>query len=141
MGITVTTTIDAAHYIPDHPKCGYTHGHTWVITLTLWFNLEDEEVKSHLERHHMLVDFGALKKWFWCIVGEYDHTLLNNYFSYPTCERIAQTIAYQVKDRLSEVCKLPVRTINVLVSESEDTNVTVTLELQDKFHEPPSTVQ
>lgn len=59
-------SIDAAHFIPGHPKCGRLHGHTYTIRVVLVGNLPDDKEPAYM------VDYGLIKE----IVNELDHKLL-----------------------------------------------------------------
>lgn len=58
-------TIDAAHFIPGHPKCGRLHGHTYGIVI---------EIEGPIPPEHpfYLIDYGKIKG----IVDMLDHVLL-----------------------------------------------------------------
>ena len=58
-----TGTIDAAHFIPGHPKCGRLHGHTYQVEVKL---------VGILEHQPYLIDYGDIKN----IVHALDHRLL-----------------------------------------------------------------
>ena len=63
--ITWEGSIDAAHFIPGHPKCGRLHGHTYKVSIVL-------EGEVPLGHPAYLIDFAEIKK----IVFELDHRLL-----------------------------------------------------------------
>lgn len=54
-------TFNSAHYIPEHPKCGALHGHTYFVRDMV---IECEEGE--------FVDFGIIKT----IIKEFDHALI-----------------------------------------------------------------
>jgi 6-pyruvoyltetrahydropterin/6-carboxytetrahydropterin synthase len=59
-------TIDSAHFIPGHPKCGRLHGHTYKIEIAIG---SDTLPEAH---PRYLLDYGAIKE----IVNAWDHRLL-----------------------------------------------------------------
>jgi len=85
----------AAHYIPNHPKCGVVHGHTYKVEIFL----EGELSKG------MLIDYGVLKE---MINNEFDHRLLNDFIEVPTLENIAIYIIDRIK-KLRKFSKIKVK--------------------------------
>ncbi len=65
MQIKWSGTIDAAHFIPGHPKCGRLHGHTYHICVELAGGIPKEHP-------HYMVDYAEVKR----IVNMLDHRLL-----------------------------------------------------------------
>jgi 6-pyruvoyl-tetrahydropterin synthase len=53
---------NSAHYLPDHPKCGAIHGHTYYV----------RNVKIQYDEMDAFVDFGEVKK----IIADWDHKLI-----------------------------------------------------------------
>ncbi|HID06823.1 MAG TPA: hypothetical protein EYP10_06715, partial [Armatimonadetes bacterium] len=69
--------IDAAHYLPQHPKCGQVHGHTYRI----------EVIIANEDDRDMLMDLDELKERIWQVLKRYDHKLLNDVMDcVPTVE-------------------------------------------------------
>jgi len=62
MKILAQVSFAAAHYLPDHPKCGALHGHNYTVTAIV--------------RTRGFFDFGILKAMLKEIVEEFDHSLL-----------------------------------------------------------------
>jgi len=58
-------SIDAAHFIPGHPKCGRLHGHTYSVTI----EIDGPTSPSHPK---FIIDFAVLKK----LVHQLDHRLM-----------------------------------------------------------------
>lgn len=77
-------TFDAAHFLPNHPKCGKMHGHTWTV------EVEIEGPVNNVTG--MVYDLHKLSEKVNSVLEQFDHTLLNNIFSIPTCESIASSI-------------------------------------------------
>lgn len=80
-----TFTFEAAHFLPNHEKCGRVHGHTYKVTV---------EVEGPVcNGTNMVIDLHVLSAWVRSITEEFDHQLLNACFSeVPTCENLAHYI-------------------------------------------------
>jgi 6-pyruvoyltetrahydropterin/6-carboxytetrahydropterin synthase len=75
-------TFEAAHFIPNHPKCGATHGHTYKVEVVIRGTVETAT--------GMVVDLHELSEDVHKIIDNFDHVLLNDSVSFiPTCENIA----------------------------------------------------
>lgn len=82
MLIGKTFKFDSAHFLPGHPKCGATHGHTWFVEVMIkgWLNPDTGMV---VDLHEFSDDVNR-------IIEGLDHTLINNKIKdIPTCENIA----------------------------------------------------
>jgi 6-pyruvoyltetrahydropterin/6-carboxytetrahydropterin synthase len=90
MKLGVTESIDCAHYLPGHPKCGVLHGHTYRIELSI----EGEN------RTGMIMDFSDLKKALREILAVYDHRSLNEFLEYPSVENICEMIRGQLQSKI-----------------------------------------
>jgi 6-pyruvoyltetrahydropterin/6-carboxytetrahydropterin synthase len=98
-----TYTFDAAHYIPEHPKCGHIHGHTWKVTV---------EVMGPVEANRMVLDFHQLNEVVGKVLKKLDHSLLNNILEVPTCENLVQYLKRELE--------LPIPNLHrVIVQEGE----------------------
>lgn len=84
--VGVKKEFDAAHYLPNYDgKCKNMHGHTWHVTV---------EVTGELEPiSGMVLDLAILKRVLSQAIEKFDHQLLNNYISVPTCEILSHSIA------------------------------------------------
>lgn len=91
MKLGVIEYIDCAHFLPNHPKCGALHGHTYKIELTV-----DGQVKSG-----MVIDFGDLKQALREVLSQYDHRNWNDFLDYPSVENICDLLGRKLKDRLT----------------------------------------
>jgi len=91
MRLGITEHIDCAHYLPDHPKCGRLHGHTYKVELVI----AGENTSG------MILDFGVMKKILREIVYEYDHRSWNEFLDYPSVENICELIHRRIGERLS----------------------------------------
>ena len=70
--------IDSGHHIPDHPRCGTPHGHTY-------------KVEVEIQGEHdgtMVMDFADLKKTVRDVLHRYDHKVFNDFIDYPSVENI-----------------------------------------------------
>ncbi|AEA46962.1 6-carboxytetrahydropterin synthase QueD [Archaeoglobus veneficus] len=88
--IGVSETFDAAHFLPSHPKCGKTHGHTYRVEVT---------VRGRL-KNGMVMDFAELKKIVREVIEKYDHNLINEFMENPTCENLCIAIFNEVASKL-----------------------------------------
>ena len=82
------TTFSAAHFIPDHPKCGKMHGHNYRVEVSL--------ESSQLDKMGFVMDYADLKRYLGNVINPLDHTLLNDSLPSgalpPTAEHISQYI-------------------------------------------------
>jgi 6-pyruvoyltetrahydropterin/6-carboxytetrahydropterin synthase len=91
MRLGVTETIDCAHMLPGHPKCGRLHGHTYTVEVVV----EGETDAG------MLVDFADLKAQIRSVLGPYDHRNWNDVLDYPTVENICERVAVELAEKLA----------------------------------------
>ena len=96
--VGVSETFIAAHFIPNHWKCGKIHGHNFRVEV---------EVEGEL-KNGMVIDFYELKKILKDILNKFDHDLLNNYIENPTSENIAITIFNHLKKKGLNVVRVRV---------------------------------
>jgi 6-pyruvoyltetrahydropterin/6-carboxytetrahydropterin synthase len=95
MRITREFTFDAAHSLPDHPKCGRLHGHTWYLRVGL------EGPINH--KTGMVADFSNLKRVVEDLLELWlDHSFLNDLMLNPTCENLAGWIANELSQQIPE---------------------------------------
>jgi len=88
---------DAAHFLPDHPKCGKVHGHTYHI---------DVEVRCEYNPETgMCIDLGDLTKIVNKIISKFDHSVLNDHLPITTCENIAKHITHNVYRKVKLLVK------------------------------------
>lgn len=92
---------EAAHFIPNHNKCGQMHGHSYQLRVSC---------EGHVNVNGMVIDFSELKH----IVNIYvvnllDHKCLNEIqgLELPTAENICEWM----KDRLTG--RIPLKTIRL----------------------------
>ena len=88
MRLGVTETIDCAHMLPGHPKCGQLHGHTYTV----------EVVVEGAMSEGMVLDFADLRAQIRSVLGRYDHRHWNDFLDYPTVEHICERIASELAD-------------------------------------------
>jgi 6-pyruvoyltetrahydropterin/6-carboxytetrahydropterin synthase len=105
--LTKTFGFSAAHYLPDHPKCGNIHGHNYKLEVRIRGEVNPET--------GMVIDFADLKN----IVNEsvmekLDHKYLNDLvknpeieknhlFKIPTAENIAMWIYEILQKKIPEI--------------------------------------
>lgn len=90
MRLGITEFIDCAHFLPDHPKCGQLHGHTYRVEVTI-----EGENKTG-----MLMDFALLKSETREVLALYDHRNWNDFLAYPSVENICELLARGLKERI-----------------------------------------
>jgi 6-pyruvoyltetrahydropterin/6-carboxytetrahydropterin synthase len=93
MRLGVTETIDCAHVLPGHPKCGQLHGHTYTVEV---------QVEGEMSGG-MVLDFADLKAQIRQVLARYDHRHWNDFLEYLTVEHICQRLA----DELAEQVEFP----------------------------------
>ena len=92
MKLGITDYIDCAHYLPDHPKCGQLHGHTYKVELII----EGEKGPTG-----MLLDFDLMKGDLRLVLEAYDHRSLNDFLDYPSVENICELLKHDLEKRMS----------------------------------------
>ena len=90
MRLGVTDTIDCAHTLPGHPKCGQLHGHTYRVEVVVEGEMKDG----------MVLDFADLKARLRTVLARYDHRHLNDFMDLPTVENICERLAGEVAERV-----------------------------------------
>ena len=60
-------TFSACHLIPDHPKCGRLHGHTYTVNL---------KIEGKVNENGMVLDFGVVKGALRSVLDELDHKII-----------------------------------------------------------------
>lgn len=92
MRLGVTETIDCAHLLPGHPKCGQLHGHTYTVEVVVQGETGDDG---------MVLDFAELRAQIRQVLGQYDHRHWNDFLEYPTVENICQRVAGELSETLA----------------------------------------
>jgi 6-pyruvoyltetrahydropterin/6-carboxytetrahydropterin synthase len=82
-------TFEAAHVLPHHPgKCARLHGHSYRLEVVL-----DGPLRTEGPARGMVEDFEVVSKVVKAaVIGELDHTYLNELIENPTAEHIVQWI-------------------------------------------------
>jgi 6-pyruvoyltetrahydropterin/6-carboxytetrahydropterin synthase len=102
MKIQTELKMDSAHKLPNYKgKCGYLHGHTWKIVVSVDADILDE--------NEFVVDFNKIKE----AVMQYDHDYLNEPqrgqepITNPTAENMSIFFAQKIKEigRVYPNCK------------------------------------
>lgn len=91
MKLGVTEYVDCAHSLPDHPKCGALHGHTYKVELTV----------EGTPKGGMIIDFADLKQSLRDVLRPYDHRSWNEFLEYPSVENICELLSGKLKERLA----------------------------------------
>lgn len=91
--VTKEFEFSAAHFLTNyHGKCENLHGHNYRLAVT---------VTGPLNQDDLVIDFLDVKRVVQeKIITVLDHTNLNDQFSNPTCELVAQWIFQQLKPAL-----------------------------------------
>ena len=118
--LSVERTFAAAHHLMGYDgPCARLHGHNYRVQIGV--------AGSKLDEHGMLMDFGQLKSVCDEVIGELDHTDLNQHPAFadsnPSSENLARHIFARVAERLKRrgVCVSA-----VTVWESDTSQVTYT---------------
>ena len=98
MKIGIVDHIDCAHFLPDHPKCGIPHGHTYKVECVVEGDL----------RGGMVMDFADLKESLHRILSEYDHKSWNDFLEYPSVENICKLLHTELAKTMTLSCTLRV---------------------------------
>jgi 6-pyruvoyltetrahydropterin/6-carboxytetrahydropterin synthase len=124
MKLIIKAKFDAAHHIPEHPKCGNVHGHTYHIEIE--FESDNAITPEYLENvDGMIVDFHELKDLVRrYILAYYDHKDLNTLLQLPipTAEYIAWHIHTVLETALRNT-GFDVKVVGVTVWETEECGV------------------
>jgi 6-pyruvoyltetrahydropterin/6-carboxytetrahydropterin synthase len=88
MKVGIIEYFDAAHRLPEHPKCEALHGHTYKVELI---------VEGGINMFGMVIDFGFLKDILKRVIKKLDHQYLNIIIEVPTAENICRYILDEVK--------------------------------------------
>jgi 6-pyruvoyltetrahydropterin/6-carboxytetrahydropterin synthase len=91
MKLGVTEYIDCAHFLPNHPKCGSLHGHTYRVDITI----------EGQAKNGMVIDFADLKQALRDVLHQYDHRNFNDFLEYPSVENICELLSGKIKEKLS----------------------------------------
>ena len=87
MHIKVKSGFSAAHHIEGHSKCGETHGHNFVVWLTVSVTDSGKQIE---------LDFDDLKIILDNICKNYDHKNIGN----KSSEELVREISEKLKDKL-----------------------------------------
>jgi 6-pyruvoyltetrahydropterin/6-carboxytetrahydropterin synthase len=98
MKIGIIGHADCAHFLPDHPKCGAPHGHTYRVELIVEGDLRDG----------MVMDFADLKQILQDVLQQYDHKSWNDFLDYPSVENICALLHRDLRKQVSIPCTLRV---------------------------------
>jgi 6-pyruvoyltetrahydropterin/6-carboxytetrahydropterin synthase len=88
MKLGVIDYIDCAHFLPEHPKCGALHGHTYKVEIVVEGDI----------RNGMVIDFSDLKNAAREVLRQYDHKSWNDFLEYPSVENICELLHRKLTD-------------------------------------------
>ena len=81
--------MDCAHYLPNHPKCGVIHGHTYKV----------EVIITGENKTGMILDFGDMKQIIRNVLADYDHKSLNDFLEYPSVENTCELLQKRFREK------------------------------------------
>ena len=118
--LSVELEFSAAHHLRDYPgKCSRLHGHNYRVEVSV--------TAAELDENGMIIDFGRLKSMCAEVIGQLDHTLLNDHPFFrqenPTSENIARHIFGEINRRLADM-QVVLRSVRVWESASSSATYT-----------------
>jgi len=113
--VGVKARFSAAHSLREYGgNCEKLHGHNWLVEMVC--------ASDELNKLGMVVDFRVLKKALGEVIGELDHSFLNDLEPFrevnPSSENIARHVYEEVLSRLPS--DKSVKLVSVRVWENED---------------------
>lgn len=91
--VRIEDSFAAAHFLANyHGKCERLHGHNYRVRVTA--------SGPELDQSGMLVDFGVLKKALKSILGELDHTNINDHSAFADGGASAERVARFIGERM-----------------------------------------
>lgn len=118
IGVGKQYTFEAAHALLGHPKCGFTHGHTYTL-----------EVMVEGKRQGVwgfVIDFHDLDQEVKKVLSYYDHKdLSTKVMPYPTVEEIASRLFDEIERALE---KYEVELVQIVLWEGDGGYAIVTKE-------------
>jgi 6-pyruvoyltetrahydropterin/6-carboxytetrahydropterin synthase len=91
MRLGIIDHVDCAHFLPDHPKCGRLHGHTYKVEVI---------IEGDKGADGMILDFDRMKTDVRAVLDDYDHRSLNEFLDYPSVENICELLRGRLGERL-----------------------------------------
>jgi 6-pyruvoyltetrahydropterin/6-carboxytetrahydropterin synthase len=117
--ITVRKTFSAAHTLNIGGKREDLHGHN--------FRVEATVASEELNADGLVLDFRVLKEWVNEILGELDHTFLNNLPPFSNISPTAENIARFIYNKLEKnTVPMDLKVSRVAVWESENSKAVYT---------------
>ncbi len=117
--IFVKTHFSAAHYLRNYPgQCEHLHGHNWSVEVAVR--------AMELNEIDVGIDFRDLKKVVNKVLGELDHTNINEHPSFQDRNPSSELLARYIYERVAEELKpfQGVEVSKVTVGETPQTGVT-----------------
>jgi len=101
----------ASHVVPNHPKCGHLHGHTYAV---------DVELDGEVPPGGMIMDFGDVKEALRVVVDELDHRwVLPRDPEHGTVQVEDRRVVYEVDGKRWDVPASDVAFLDVPVATAE----------------------
>ena len=94
--VTKKFTFESAHFLPNYlGACHHMHGHSYELQVTVCGEPIEDRTSP---KYGMILDFKELKKIVKeNVVDNLDHSLLNDWFDYPTAEVMVKEIGKQIE--------------------------------------------
>lgn len=120
--LKVITNFSAAHRLNNfYGKCEALHGHNWKVEIFVR--------AADLDEAGLVLDFGKIKSHARDLLGEIDHTFLNELPAFQHQNPSSENLARYLFERLGEVINdTRVQVIRVSVWESENTSASYFLD-------------
>ena len=107
--LRVRAHFEAGHYLPWHPKCKEQHGHTYYCQFVVG--------SEQLNENGIVMDLSVLGAICRGIVGQLDHTNLNDSFENPTVEVVSEWLYQGLAEALKAGEYKQVGVVEVIVRE------------------------
>lgn len=114
--VTKRTGFEAAHNLPNYDgKCANIHGHSYKLEATFSGVIDVDLKEGEPSTEAMVCDFSELSKILKQVVGQYDHSMLNGFFTYPT----AEVMVVRIFEEIQSKCPSDVKVVSVRLWETE----------------------
>lgn len=92
--VSIRKSFSAAHTLDIGGKCEDLHGHNFTVDITV--------SSQDLDSEGLVIDFRILKEWTEDILGELDHTYLNDLQPFKDINPSSESVARFIFDRIVE---------------------------------------